>query len=111
MVGLCSCLGLGFAIVATMPAIAIVALWYAVASTASFFALWRDKRAARRGARRTPEATLHALELLGGWPGTLIAQRLLHHKRQKLKYQLALWLIIAAHVSGWAASMWISSRL
>jgi len=34
------------------------------------FAMYRaDKFAAKRGAWRTPEANLHAIALLGGWPG------------------------------------------
>src|SRR5688572_9033460 len=32
----------------------------------TFYAYWRDKFAAQRGAWRTPEATLHALGLAGG---------------------------------------------
>lgn len=55
-----------------------------------------DKRRAQRaGAERLPEAGLHALELLGGWPGAFAAQRLLRHKNAKLSYQAVFWLIVA----------------
>ena len=55
----------------------------------TFVAYWIDKRAAQAQARRTPEATLHLLELLGGWPAAWLAQRVLRHKSSKQRYQLA----------------------
>jgi uncharacterized membrane protein YsdA (DUF1294 family)/cold shock CspA family protein len=54
----------------------------------TFVAYWIDKRAAQAQARRTPEATLHLLELLGGWPAAWLAQRLLRHKSRKENYRL-----------------------
>ena len=41
---------------------------YLLMSLVAFIAYALDKRAARRGEWRTPESTLHALELLCGWP-------------------------------------------
>jgi uncharacterized membrane protein YsdA (DUF1294 family) len=60
-----------------------------------------DKRRARRGAWRISEATLHAVELFGGWPGAWIAQRLFRHKLQKGSYTVVFWTIVALHVCGW----------
>lgn len=54
----------------------------------TFVAYWIDKRAAQAQARRTPEATLHLLELLGGWPAAWLAQRVLRHKSRKENYRL-----------------------
>ncbi len=62
-----------------------------------------DKRAARLGRPRTPENVLHALELLGGWPGAFVAQRVLRHKTAKTAYQIVFWLIVAAHATAWVA--------
>ncbi|HFC11957.1 MAG TPA: DUF1294 domain-containing protein, partial [Anaerolineae bacterium] len=56
---------------------------FAVMSLFSFVTMARDKRIATKNARRlkatrrVPERTLHILEGLGGWLGSLIAQRVL----------------------------------
>lgn len=56
-----------------------------------------DKRLAESGDHRVPEATLHLIELAGGWPGALVAQRRYRHKTAKVSYQLVFWLIVAAY--------------
>lgn len=53
-----------------------------------------DKRRAQGGAWRVPEARLHFLELLGGWPGGFLAQRHLRHKCSKASYQVTFWFIV-----------------
>ncbi|MCC8626291.1 DUF1294 domain-containing protein [Xanthomonas vesicatoria] len=81
-----------------------VALWYAVASSVALIAYRRDKSAATRGQRRTPEATLHGMALLGGWPGALLAQSLFRHKYSKTSFQVAFWATSIANsaVLAWA---------
>ncbi len=56
-----------------------------------------DKRRAEEGLWRIPEANLHLLELLGGWPGAFLAQRRLRHKCSKGSYQVMFWLIVLAY--------------
>lgn len=56
-----------------------------------------DKQRARREKRRISERTLHTIELLGGWPGALVAQRLFRHKTAKMSYRLVYWLIVLLH--------------
>lgn len=56
-----------------------------------------DKRRARTRAWRIPEETLHLLELLGGWPGALLAQHRLRHKCSKISYQIVFAAIIVIH--------------
>ena len=68
---------------------------FGVFSAIAFVAYGLDKAAAERGARRTPETTLHMLALLGGWPGALVAQRVYHHKTRKASFQLIFWLTVA----------------
>lgn len=63
-----------------------------------------DKRRARRGGRRVPEARLHTVELLGGWPGALLAARWLRHKTRKTSYRVVTLGIVLLHGLGWFAA-------
>lgn len=74
---------------------------YGGVSLVSLFLYWSDKRAAEQSRQRTPEKLLHLSELLGGWPGALLAQQLLRHKTRKAAYQQICWLIILAHQLFW----------
>jgi uncharacterized membrane protein YsdA (DUF1294 family) len=76
---------------------------YGLMSLIGCVVYYHDKRAARLGRLRTPEVTLHVLELLGRWPGALLAQRLIRHKNAKVGYQVVFWPIGAVHVAGWIA--------
>lgn len=76
--------------------------------TASLLAMWfyyDDKQIAKRNAvsakqsMRIPEARLHYIELMGGWPGALLAQRLFRHKTKKESFQLVFNLIIIFHIT------------
>ena len=80
-----------------------VLLFYLMASIVCFAVYARDKSAARRGQRRTPERTLLLLGLAGGWPGAVLAQQWLRHKTRKQPFQNLFWLSVAAHVglAGW----------
>ena len=71
---------------------------YLVMSLICFLAYYRDKRYAIQGQQRIPETRLHLYELLGGWPGGLLAQRLIRHKNRKLAYQLRFWTIVLVHI-------------
>lgn len=72
--------------------------WYALASIITFIAFAIDKSRAVRGARRTPEATLHLLELLCGWPGAWLAIFILRHKNRKLSFLAITAAISLVHV-------------
>jgi uncharacterized membrane protein YsdA (DUF1294 family) len=68
----------------------------------AFAAYEDDKRKAKAGAWRTPEATLHLLGFLGGWPGALIAQRAFRHKTRKADFQGVFWATVLLHLGFWA---------
>ncbi len=76
-------------------------LVYPLVSLISFLQYWQDKAHALRGRWRTPENVLHVTELLGGWPGGLVAQQCFRHKTRKVSYQLVFWAIIALHQALW----------
>ncbi|QDT38258.1 DUF1294 domain-containing protein [Stratiformator vulcanicus] len=58
-----------------------------------------DKMLAKGGRRRVPESTLHLVELLGGWPGSLIGQQVFRHKTLKTGYRVVFGMIAAVHVA------------
>lgn len=74
---------------------------YVVVGVVTFFTYGYDKKAARSQRRRVPEARLHLLELLGGWPAGFLAQRVFRHKTRKVSYQIKFWLMGAAHAGAW----------
>lgn len=83
-----------------------VAVWYGVASVVTLMAYALDKSAAVRGSWRIREDTLHLLSLAGGWPGALLAQRLLRHKSTKAPFRAVFWVTVVANVVGlvvWAS--------
>lgn len=83
---------------------------YLLASVTSLLLFWSDKHSAQKGRWRTPEKTLHGVELLGGWPGTLIAQQLFRHKTRKTSYLATLWTIIGLHQLIWLDRLVLDGR-
>lgn len=78
----------------------LIAGTYLALSGLSFLMYMKDKSAARKNAWRTPEQTLHLLDLLGGWPGGLIAQQQFYHKTIKQPFQFIFWLSVIANIGG-----------
>jgi uncharacterized membrane protein YsdA (DUF1294 family) len=74
---------------------------YVVMSLLTFIVYSSDKSRAAKGRWRIKEVHLHALELLWGWPGAFVAQRVLRHKNRKANYQVVFWLIVAIHLAVW----------
>jgi len=71
----------------------------------AFAAFGLDKRRAERGERRVSERTLHLLELLGGWPGALLAMQVFRHKRRKPEFFWITYAIAFGHFLG--LSVWL----
>jgi uncharacterized membrane protein YsdA (DUF1294 family)/cold shock CspA family protein len=89
---------------------------YFAASALSYLMYRWDKAAALNDLQRTPEVNLHLVDLLGGWPGALVAQQQFRHKTAKQSFQViflatvvvnvvvAAWLTrsgLAAELSAW----------
>jgi uncharacterized membrane protein YsdA (DUF1294 family) len=81
--------------------------WHAAFSLASLTAYALDKRRAARAFPRTPERTLHTLDLLGGWPGGLLAMRLFKHKRRKAAFVRVFWLTVVGHLLVVVTAAWM----
>ncbi len=77
--------------------------------TAALYA--KDKRAARLNRQRTPENTLLVWCVLGGWPGGLVASRMLRHKTAKMSYRISFVISIIAHLSLVAWIAWRVMRI
>ncbi|NDK39151.1 DUF1294 domain-containing protein [Pseudoxanthomonas gei] len=76
-----------------------------LASIVTFMAYAADKHAAQTGRWRIPEANLHLLELLCGWPGALFSQRVLRHKSRKPGYLVAFRMMVVLNLAATVA--WI----
>ncbi|TVP57895.1 MAG: DUF1294 domain-containing protein [Halomonadaceae bacterium] len=75
---------------------------YALVSVTTFVMYGFDKAAAKRGRWRTAETSLHLAEVLGGWPGALVAQRVFRHKTKKQPFQRVFWCAVAVNCAGLA---------
>jgi uncharacterized membrane protein YsdA (DUF1294 family) len=88
-----------------MSGAAVLALaGYVLISLLTLIVYAVDKSAARKGGRRVRERTLHLMALTGGWPGALIAQRLLRHKSRKQPFRAVFWLTVVLNC---AVCMWL----
>jgi uncharacterized membrane protein YsdA (DUF1294 family)/cold shock CspA family protein len=77
---------------------------YFAMSALSYLMYRSDKVAARSDAQRTPEASLHLVDLLAGWPGALIAQQQFRHKTAKRSFQVVFWATVVVNL---AAAAWL----
>lgn len=71
-------------------------------SLATFLVYAWDKSAARRGAWRTSERTLHLLGVAGGWPGAVLAQNHLRHKSSKPSFRNIFWVTVVINCAVFA---------
>jgi len=72
----------------------IILAIYVGLSILTYLVYAMDKSAAKKGAWRTQESTLHLLSLAGGWPGALVAQQKLRHKSRKEEFRFVFWITV-----------------
>lgn len=80
---------------------------YVVMSSLAFFLYAKDKQAAIKQHRRISEQTLWMVGLLCGWPGALIAQKLLRHKTSKPSFLIVFWLTVFVNVGAFLGFCWL----
>ena len=95
-----------YAEVVALTLTSVVVGAYAMACPTTFSLYMWDKHRALTNGWRVPEQTLHFFELLGGWPGGLVAQRVFRHKNRKVSYQVVFWVIVLAHIAFWSRGLW-----
>jgi uncharacterized membrane protein YsdA (DUF1294 family) len=83
----------------------IICAWCLLWSAAAFIAMGADKRKARKGRWRIPEATLFLLALLGGALGGTLGMHLFHHKTRHWYFRWGLPLILLCQI---ALVFWVS---
>ena len=71
-----------------------VLLYLIIINAAGFLLMLADKRKARRGTWRIPEATLIGAAALGGSIGVLAGMYLVRHKTRHLKFTLGVPFIL-----------------
>ena len=79
---------------------------YLAMSLATFTAYAVDKFKAKHAMWRTPEKTLHLMELCCGWPGALLAQKLLWHKSYKPSFRRVFWTMVALNMCALGLVAW-----
>lgn len=84
---------------------------YLLMSLFAFMAYWKDKRSAQQGEWRTPENTLHVLELLGGWAGAWLARQWLRHKTNKASFLATSRFVVLIHNLFWFDYVLLKGRL
>ena len=81
-----------------VPTVPQVLLLVAALNGWTMMRFWQDKRRARAGDRRIPEADLLALAAFGGSPGALLARRLFRHKTRKEPFSTRLQLVCMGQI-------------
>ncbi len=74
-------------------------IYITIINIAAFLAMCRDKKAAQRGVRRTPEKTLFLLAILGGSLGAMIGMKYFHHKTKHKSFTIGMPLILALQLA------------
>jgi uncharacterized membrane protein YsdA (DUF1294 family) len=83
---------------------------YLLMSSLAFLLYAKDKQAAIKHHRRISEQTLWMVGLLCGWPGALIAQKLLRHKTSKPYFLIVFRLTVLVNMGLLLGFYWLYFR-
>jgi uncharacterized membrane protein YsdA (DUF1294 family) len=65
---------------------------------ATFLLYGLDKRRAKYGGWRVPEATLHMFGLIGGTIGAMVGQKYFRHKTKKKAFKILFWVFFIIQI-------------
>jgi len=82
-----------------MTVYAIIFLYLELVNLAAFALYGIDKRRAKRGKWRVPEATLLLIAVIGGSVGALAGMYLFRHKTRKPRFSVGVPVILAMQVA------------
>ncbi len=63
-----------------------ILIYLLIINLIGFYAMWSDKRRAKKGKWRIPEQTLFLITALGGGIGTIAGMYTFRHKTKKLRF-------------------------
>ena len=75
-----------------------IIIYLIVINLITFFAMWIDKRKAKKNKWRISEPTLLGLGLIGGSIGGLLGMYTFRHKTKKARFKFGYPVIIALHI-------------
>ena len=100
---------IALAVIAALSAIAALGYlpWflpvvYTCASLTAYLQYTLDKAAAQADEQRIPEQKLHAMSVVGGWPGALVGQAVRRHKTKKTSFRVGFWMTVVANLAALA---------
>ncbi len=82
-------------LVAPLPASGWFFIAFLFLMSATTYMLYHCKEFRRNGIKKMqPDSVLHFCEMLGGWPGAILAQRRLEEEQPDRRYQVFLWISV-----------------
>lgn len=81
-----------------------VIIYLVIINLIAFFAMWLDKRKAKRGAWRIPENSLMVLAVIGGSIGAIAGMYTFRHKTKKLRFTIGFPVILISEI---VLAIWI----
>ena len=75
-----------------------IIIYLAIINIIGFFAMWIDKRKAKRGAWRISEQALFYITFLGGGIGTIAGMYTFRHKTKKLRFTIGFPAILISEI-------------